>query len=196
VDFKIICYNKEMENNHGSLKSQDTLVLCSLIFDPDLMQKEISSLTSLSTSEISLSFKRLRHARLMNSNAQILVYEHCLEFFVHAVKFLFPPLLGGEVVGMKTASSFKKFSISKSEHSMDVVWPFLKGDTKGLAVYPIHENVPSFCCNRIEYYEFFASLDLIRVGKARERSIGKNVLKSFVEHSAREKNMKRHGLSR
>jgi hypothetical protein len=49
--------------------------------------------------------------------------------------------------------------------------PYSEGDTRGLAIKPLHPNVPEACLNDSDFYALMAMCNVIRVGRAHEKNI-------------------------
>ena len=63
---------------------------------------------------------------------------------------------------------------------LDYVWASAKGIVKGLAVLPLHKNVPIAAEKDIELHELLALTDAIRIGHSREKNEAIKLLKERI----------------
>lgn len=177
-----------------ALKSQDVVVLLKLCGYETAMRPPYSLIASdigMSRSEINASVKRLRSARLINPKelGELPILAAAEEFLIHAVKYAFPAQRGHFVRGMPTsyaAEPLKKLIVSGNDPIP--VWPFAKGEKKGLSLMPLYPTVPEAAKRDPVLYARLAMLDAIRDGGARERKLAeKELIKSLRDQNGRSK---------
>lgn len=106
--------------------------------------KSIAHELYISQSEVTKSIKRLEATKLLvrYSVDSIELHKHeLMEFFVHSVKYHFPAEINIATRGIPAAYStphFKKLILSEDFY----VWPYINGDTKGLALTPMYKTLP------------------------------------------------------
>lgn len=102
-----------------------------------------------------------------------------MEFLQYGLTYVFPQVPGTLVTGIATAHShpfYKKQLISNT----DFVWPFPDGKTRGQAIDPLHKGVPQAVQEDELLYLLLVSVDILRVGRVRERSIAISELKKHL----------------
>ena len=63
---------------------------------------------------------------------------------------------------------------------MQYAWPDDGGDIRGLMIEPLHPNVPKAAGRDELFYKLLASIDILRVGKARELKRATDELKKAI----------------
>jgi hypothetical protein len=101
----------------------------------------------------------------------------CEELFEHALTFVAPAKAGEKVVrGMPTAWAVPALAKRlRAPASLPVpVWPQSRGAARGVAVRPLHANVPALAAADPEMHELLALTDAARLGEARiaRRAVG------------------------
>ena len=56
------------------------------------------------------------------------------------------------------------------------MWPHPKGNTRGVALYPLYPSVPGAAAKNGALYELLALFDALRAGAARERKMASDLL--------------------
>jgi DNA-binding Lrp family transcriptional regulator len=163
------------------LKPQDIMVvlkLCSYERKRPPMSMVAADL-NMSPSEIHAAIKRLQQARLlhgpeMQEKPNLSALE---EFLVHGIKYAFPAEHGQVTRGVPTsfaASPLKDEIVSGDE--LPPVWPWVEGETRGIALEPLYRTAPAAALRDPILYELLALVDAIRDGRARERKLAEKEL--------------------
>jgi hypothetical protein len=130
----------------------------------------------MSASEIHGAFRRLRAARLLDADGKV-IRKRLREFLVHGVPYAYPADLKAMTRGVPTAWAAPRFAGGAAEaDDARPVWPDPEGDTRGQAVEPLYPSVPQAARRDGELYDLLAAVDLLRVGRARERKLGVDFL--------------------
>lgn len=166
------------------LKSQDCLVLIKLLANPyeHFSQRRLSDELCISLSEVNAALKRLTESGLLqkaSSGEMIPVLASAEEFLLSAVKYLFPGKLGAYTRGIPTAVAAPIFQDKIAQGNDPIpVWPDARGNKKGMALDPLHPSVTKALNHSPDepFYELLVLVDAIRVGRARERNIAKELL--------------------
>ncbi len=170
------------------LKGQDIAILVKLLIKQKAKAKvefkNIADELNISQSEVTKGIKRLEKAKLLSrySDDSIELHKHeLIELFVHSMKFFFPAEVNIATRGIPTAYSspyFKKIILNEEIY----VWPYIHGDTKGLALNPIYKTLPHALARSPDdiFYVIMSALDLIRLGGKRENKIAKDILEDFI----------------
>lgn len=177
-----------MESKRENLKPQDCLVLASRIFCPDLDQQSTAAKVMISQSSASYSLNRLKEAHLLSRTGEANL-ANSIEFMICALKYLYPGKLTGLSVGIPTAHTLPDFDFVNWKGQLPVIWPFVNLNkdiehrvelVKGEVLQPIHKNVPYVAFVYWEFHKLFALIDMIRIGRAREKNIAKDEIQKFI----------------
>lgn len=110
--------------------------------------------------------------------------QNLLEFTLHGAKYAFPGERLPLAVGVPTSHSAPAFAGVFAPGSTDFVWPHPNGPVRGVGVEPLHPAVPFAAMQDPTLYELLALFDALRVGKARERNMAMERLRSLIDPSA------------
>jgi hypothetical protein len=180
------------------LKGQDIILLLMLRIKPDQgwTYPLLSSESGLSVSQCHAAVQRLRASGLLSpehSNPWRVPEGNCLEFLQYGLKYFFPAEIGPEARGIPTAGSanfVKKHFASLPGKLSDFVWPDPNGDSLGSGIQPIHPCQLQFAPQAAEnvfkdfaLYESLVCIDLIRMGRVREKAWAIGELKSRLHAS-------------
>lgn len=150
-----------------------------ILVDPYLNQKDLASKLDISPAEISHGFKRLKVSGLVDSENKP-VQEACEEFLVHGLKYIFPAEVGVLAAGLPTAYSKPGFKFVKQSKDQIYVWADSNGIVKGTSIKPIHPSLPNACRHDEKLYELAALLEMIRIGRAREKKIAAEKIHEII----------------
>jgi hypothetical protein len=167
--------------SHNGMRPQDVVILLKIltIYKPDWQYRDLAESLSISISEISESLNRSHIAGLIDVNRKKVFNQSLMEFIEYGLHYVFPQMPGTLVTGMGTAHShsfYKKKIIS----DLNFVWPDEDGDLRGLAIQPLYKSVVKAARKDEVLYKLLASVDIIRVGKTRERKIALEELKKYI----------------
>lgn len=157
---------------HNGIRPQDIVVLLKIAAkkDQSWFMKDIAYELGISASEVTESINRSLLAGFLAADKKMLMRNAILEFLIHGLKYVFPQKPGAMVRGMVTAHSADPL-IHFIQSEEKYVWPCAKGEERGLAIEPLHPNVPKACLNDSLLYELLSLIDAIRIGKSREQKI-------------------------
>ena len=139
--------------------------------------KDLAYELKISASEVSESINRSVIAGLIAQDKKRLMTLALLDFLEYGLKYVYPQQPGALVRGLPTAHSAPPLNhdiVSEEPY----VWPYAEGKVRGQAIEPLHPNVPQACLLDTKFYELMALCDALRVGKAREKNIAMQELKS------------------
>ena len=163
------------------LKPQDVVVALKLLgYDgqrPPFAQ--IARELLLSSSEVHGAMKRAQAAHLLHgpelSNRPIL--SALEEFLIHGIKYAFPAEHGELTRGVPTSYAAAPLNriIDPGDEPIPV-WPYGKGEKRGIAFAPLYKLLPIAALQDPLLYEQLALIDAIRDGRARERRIAEDEL--------------------
>lgn len=176
-------YFRGMENN--ALKSQDIVVLLQVfITGKGWKYEQLEKDLGYSKSALHRSLARCAVARLMNETQTMVFTAALTEFLIHGIKYAFPAQPGKTVKGVATAHSAPPLNNTIVSEKDVYVWQYAKGNKRGQAIEPLHKLVPEIALHNKELYELLALIDALRVGKAREKTLGAELLEEKIKHYA------------
>lgn len=161
------------------MRPQDVVVLLKLVQvrDTTWTQTSLSRELYMSQSEISESISRSSYARLVFDNGRMVQRQALIDFIYYGLPYAFPQQPGMVQRGYPTAHSTAPLSeevVSDEKY----VWPSAKGTARGHSIQPLYPSVVQLIQSDSQLYQLLALVDAIRAGRARERNIAIDMLKS------------------
>jgi len=131
------------------------------------------------------SLGRLASSGLFDSKRRRVNVGQAEEFLVHAVKYVFPPVFGGQSRGVPTAWAAAPL-VEQLAGSTDPppVWPDALGVQRGIALQPLHPAAPSIAREDPALGELLALIDALRIGDARVRGLATDLLRERLPSEA------------
>jgi hypothetical protein len=167
--------------NHNGMRPLDVVVLLKIIVlkDSPWQYRDLSASLFISISEISASLNRSMIAGLIDSERKKVRRKALMEFIQYGLQYVFPQVPGPIVNGIETAHSH---SFYKRHFASDLpfVWPTVEGNARGQAIEPLHKGVVKAVKQDEELYKLLASIDIIRVGKVREKNLAIQELQNCI----------------
>jgi len=178
-----------MYNCRVILKPQDVVVVLKLLGygsrRPPFAQ--IASDLSMSPSEIHAAVKRAQAAHLLHGpELYSRPNESALEeFLIHGIKYVFPAERGAASRGIPTAYAAEPLNrlIVRGDEPIPV-WPYPKGESRGVAFAPLYRTVPIAALRDPQLYKLLAIVDALRDGRARERRLAEQELKKILHRKS------------
>ena len=160
------------------LKGEDIVVLLKLVAEPaDWTVRSLEADTGIPRSVIHRAVRRLTDAGLLDAKRRRINASQAEEFLVHGVKYVFPPVRGGETRGIPTAWSAPPLAGEfPPTGEMPPVWPDPMGDVRGIALEPLHHSAPEITRRDPALAERLALVDALRLGDARVRGLAAKLL--------------------
>lgn len=157
---------------HNGMRPQDVAILLKIIAvnTSSWQLVELSRELFISVSEISESLNRSQLAGLIDHTKKKVHRQNLLEFLEHGVKYVFPQQPGALVRGIATAHShffMKNHFVSETNY----VWPYMKGELIGQQIEPLYPKQVEAVKNDPVFYKLLALVDVIRVGRSREKKV-------------------------
>lgn len=137
---------------------------------------QVAADVSMSASQVHASLKRLERSRLLDGHNGRPIAAAVEEFFLHAVKYLFPAERGEVTRGVPTAHGAPPLDQRIAAGALVPVWPDPDGQVRGGAFAPLHKSIPHAARKDSVLYELLALIDAIRDGRARERKLAEKEL--------------------
>lgn len=166
---------------HKGMRPHDIIILLkiSALKENTWMAKELAQSLHISASEVSESLNRSRMATLLTSDKKRLMKNNLLEFLEYGLRYVYPSKPGGVTRGMPTAHSAPPIN-SRVSASESFVWPWAEGEARGQSIEPLHPSVPQACTKDPFLYELISLVDVIRLGRAREKQLAIEELKQRI----------------
>lgn len=172
----------------STLKPQDVIVACYLAVSekagsPCPTHAQLGQALRMSPSTVFGSLKNLRLAKLAASDdaGTRVAPQKFLDFLVYGATSIYFPVKVGIVRGIPTAAFSPAFRERFSRASdVPTVWPYSKGKEEGEGLVPIYPSVPVACSQDPALYQVVSSIEVLRVGRARERAAAVTYLEDFL----------------
>lgn len=161
------------------LKGEDIVLLLKLTHvGPEWTVRTLERETTIPKSVVQRSLKRLWQASLFDPRRRTANISQTEEFLIHGLKYVFPGSVNGESRGFATAWAAKPLVDKLAAPSDDVppVWPSAHGDTRGLALEPLHPSAVEAASQDPLLREQLTLIDAIRIGDARIRGLAADLL--------------------
>ncbi len=94
-----------------------------------------------------------------------------MEFFIHGLRYVFPPVWLGVTRGIPTSYGAPPLSKEFAAGDLPPVWPHPEGTLRGEGLVPLYRSVPEAALRDAHLYEWLAIIDALRSGRARERAL-------------------------
>lgn len=168
------------------LKGVDIVVLLRLAEDPaPPTVRALEADLGIPRSVIHRSIGRLNEARLLHAAERRVNLSRTEELLVHGVKYMFPPVGGGETRGIPTAWAAPplKGRLAPSGE-MPPVWPDPMGEVRGIALEPLHASATRIARADPALAERLALIDAVRIGDARLSGLAAELLRERLPGAA------------
>lgn len=173
------------------LKPQDCIILIKLLANPgvDWSQRQLSKVLCISLAEINAGIKRLSEAGLLRKDKDDKLFPNinaAEEFLISGIKFIFPAKLGEYTRGIATAVAAPLFHNKIALGNDPIpVWPDAVGEKRGVALVPLHPSIPRALRENPDqsFYDLLVLIDVIRLGRPRERNLAVILLKEKLKHA-------------
>ena len=170
-----------MKTQQHIMRPQDIVVLLKIIVlrKNSWSQLLLADELFMSQSEISQCLSRSKYAGLLQFDGKKVNKRSFMEFLQYGIKYVFPQQPGAIVRGIPTAHSAPPLdAIIQSEEKY--VWPSGKGSVRGQSIIPLYPSVVDAVKLDSLLHELLALVDVLRVGRAREREIAIQELKKRI----------------
>lgn len=170
-----------MKTQQLSISPIDIVILLKIIASKQnqWFQIQIADSLFISQSEVSKSLNRLSYAGLCDPKGKKVMRMAFMELLQYGIKYVFPQQPGAIVRGVPTAHSAPPLdAIIQSEEKY--VWPSGKGSARGQSIIPLYPTVVDAVKLDSLLHELLALVDVLRVGRARERELAIQELKKRI----------------
>ena len=133
----------------------------------------------MSPSEVHAAVSRTVFAGLLNQETRLPNRKALLEVLIHGVQYVFPAERGEITRGLPTAHAAPPLLKRMVAGGDPVpVWPDPDGDVRGEELRPLYRSVPYAARRDPALYELLVLVDALRGGRARERMLAADELRS------------------
>jgi hypothetical protein len=168
---------------HNGMRPHDIAVLLKIIITPgEWMNKDLSISLGISPAEIGNSLQRSMLAGLLDGSKKRVMRNALLDFIQYGLPFVFPAIKGPMARGIPTGYSAPIMSDNLMTNEQ-IVWAYPKGTARGEVILPLYPNAVEAALGDRHLYDLLALLDVMRLGKVREREIGMKLLKQIFDGS-------------
>lgn len=170
---------------HHGMRPQDIVVLLKIVISGDFwMNKTLAQDLFLSPAEVSYSLQRSSLAGLIDTSKKKVLRNALLEFIQYGLPRVFPAIKGAIAIGMPTAYSSPVISnyLMTNQDSEKVVWPYPDGEARGESINPLYPNAVKAALRDERLYELLALVDVMRLGRLREKEIALDLLKQKLNN--------------
>ena len=161
------------------LRGEDVVTLLRLSdASPGWTVRSLADEVHIPRSVVHRSIGRLERAGLFDAKRRRVNSAAADEFLVHAVKYVFPPVFGGESRGVPTGWAAAPLAdrLAPSE-GPPPVWPDAEGSVRGIALEPLHPAASAIAREDPKLGERLALVDALRIGDARTRGLAIELLR-------------------
>lgn len=162
------------------MRPQDIAVLLKIIISPpNWMNKTIAEDLFLSPAEIGLSLQRSAMAELLDPSKRKVMRTALLEFLQYGLSRVFPAIKGPIAVGIPTTFSSPVMTVHfmSNQSSEKIVWASPDGNVRGETISPLYPGAVNAALKDPRLYELLSLVDVMRLGKIREKEIALKLLK-------------------
>ncbi len=171
------------------MKPQDVVVLLKKITSQgrNLSYRAMAETLGMSVSCVSESMERCRKAQLVDRNKKYVNTLALQEFLVHGIAYVFPGEAGRVGRGVATYTSASPIKELLSMNSDGYVWHYVKGEDRGQQIEPLYASVPEAALRDEELYQLLVIVDVLRMGRSREKEIAIEELTKRLNYYAENK---------
>lgn len=165
---------------HKGMRPHDVAVLLKIaVLDKAWMNKDLADMLKISQAEIGYSLSRSAIAGLIDHGKRKVMRNALLDFIQYGLPYVFPPERGAIARGVPTAFS-APIMASHIIDSVILVWPHVKGNARGESISPLYPNAVDVALQDEQMYDLLALIDVMRIGKVREKEIAIELLKNRI----------------
>jgi hypothetical protein len=169
------------------MKGEDIVVLLKLTADPppSWTVRSLEAELGIPRSVIQRSLVRLEQAGLLEQGRRRANNGRAEEFLIHGLRYVFPPVRGGETRGVSTAWAAPPLQGKLGDSGeLPPVWPDPLGSMRGSALEPLHDSAPGISRRDPALAELLALTDGLRLGDARVRGLAEELLRARLSSAA------------
>ena len=164
------------------MRPQDIAILLKIVMlgNNEWQYQDLARSLCISGAEVNASLNRSKLAGLIDYNRKRVNKQALYEFLEHGIQYVFPIHPGALSKGIPTAHShpfIKDQIVSESVF----VWPDINGTEIGQTIEPLFNTQIKAIKEDSALYEVLSLIEILRVGKTREKNIALQQLKKVLE---------------
>ena len=163
------------------MRPQDIVILLKILClkSTQWYSKDLAAALYLSTSEVSGSLARSAISGLIDTDKKKIRVQALLEFLNYGLPYVFPQHPGNISRGIPTAHSHPYMQQQFATETL-YVWPNANSTTRGVSIQPLYPGAVKAALHDEELYLMLALVDVLRVGKVREKKVAFAKLKKLM----------------
>lgn len=167
---------------HNGMRPQDIAILLKIVMlgKNEWQYQDLSRSLCISGAEVNASLNRSKLAGLIDYNRKRVNKQALYEFLEHGIQYVFPIHPGALSKGIPTAHSHPVFKDQIVSESV-FVWPDINGTEIGQTIEPLFITQVKAIKEDSALYEVLSLIEILRVGKPREKNIALQQLKNVLE---------------
>lgn len=143
---------------------------------------KLANALGMSASEVHAAVQRASASGLVDPKTRAVRRTALLEFLVHGLRYVFPPVWLGITRGVPTSYAAPPLASHFASAELPPVWPHPDGSVRGEGLAPLYRSAPAAALRDPKLYEWLVLVDAIRAGRARERQLAVKELESRLRH--------------
>jgi len=163
------------------LRPTDVVVALQLTLSPRLLLREVAESTLVSIAEVHGAIRRLETAALVAPGERRAPPDVLLPFLRYGAPHAFPPIVGPETVGVRTAYLVEPAPTEVGEGRAEYVWPSPDGSWRGPSLVPLHPRAAGIAEHNPSLARLLALVDVLRVGSTQDRHAAEEELRRLTE---------------
>lgn len=166
---------------HNGMRPQDIAILLKIVMlgKNEWQYQDLARSLCISGAEVNASLNRSKLAGLIDYNRKRVNKQSLYEFLEHGIKYVFPIHPGALSKGIPTAHSHPVFKDQIVSESV-FVWPDINGTEIGQTIEPLFNTQVRAIKEDSALYEVLSLIEILRVGKTREKNIALQQLKKVL----------------
>lgn len=155
---------------HNGMRPHDIPILLKIAAknNDTWMMKDLALELEISPGEVSESLSRSVLAGLIAPDKRRLMKQALLSFLEHGLRYVYPQQRGASVRGIAAAYTAPPIT-DMIVSDVPLVWAHPDGKLRGESIEPLYPNLPNACLKDSRFYELISLVDVLRIGRVRER---------------------------
>ena len=164
------------------MRPQDIAILLKIVMlgKNEWQYQDLARSLCISGAEVNASLNRSKLAGLIDYNRKRVNKQALYEFLEHGIQYVFPIHPGALSKGIPTAHSHPVIKDQIVSESV-FVWPDSNGTEIGQTIEPLFNTQVKAIKEDSALYEVLSLIEILRVGKTREKNIALQQLKKVLE---------------
>ena len=163
------------------MRPQDIAILLKIVMlgKNEWQFQDLARGLCISGAEVNASLNRSKIAGLIDFNRKRVNKQALYEFLQHGIQYVFPIQPGAITKGVPTAHSHPVIKDQIVSESV-FVWPDINGTEVGQTIEPLFNTQVKAIKEDAALYEVLSLIEILRVGKSREKNIALQQLKKLL----------------